>query len=360
MMRCRRAACCRNAALHALLAYLAASIPGLVSAVTLPESPVLRRERVAAVAEAKSGHIDAGIAQLERMHREDPDASYVTADLIVLLRIAGRNERIAVLTRNLAPAAVPNYARAAWAGALRDEKRFARARAVLDGYEAHMGPSVQVLYAMITLEGGAPKAAIRLLPDPRAPGLDAKDLADMAYVLRRAGDPAGALSRSEQALMRDRDMPQALREEAFALADLGASDLAWNKIRRHRSLFSLKFRNRLRADATALRIRNARRERRRMDDLHRYPERNLPLIAVLRQLDADQIVFRHDPAQKQRTDYERIAVLRDLGRMREAVEEFESLPQRPRTAGSVAMRTIPPYVRHAAADANAAIRHPRR
>ena len=337
---------------------LGLAVPCGGAAVTPEESPALHRERVAAVATAKAGHLNAAIAQLARLHQENPGAPYVTADLIVLLRMAGRNAQIAVLTRRLDPAAVPDYARAAWAGALRDEKRFARARVVLAGRATRLGPSVQVLYAMITLEGGAPKAAVGLLPDHRTPGLGAEDLADMAYVLRRAGDPVAALSRSEQALMRGGDMPQALREEVFALSDLGAVGLAWNKARQHEAWFSPAFRDRLRADATAARIRDARRERRRLDDLHRYRIRNRPLLAVLRRIDANRIAFAQDPAQELRTRYDRIAVLRDLGRMRDAVAEFEALPQHPATANAVTLRAIPPYVRQAAADAYAAVRRP--
>ena len=339
---------------------LAVAASGGQAAVPSAESPALHRERVAAVAAAKAGALATGIAQLERLHRDNPGASYVTADLIVLLRVAGRNERIAVLTQRLDPDALPDYALPAWAGALRDERLFARARAVLAGRATRLGPSVQVLYAMITLEDGAPKAAVRLLPDPRARGLGAEDLADMAYVLRRAGDPAGSLSLSEQALMRGGAVPQALREEVFALSDLGAAGLAWDKARQHEALFSPEFRDRLRADATASRIRDARRERRRLDDLHRYGARNGPLIAVLRRIDADRVAFAHDPAQELRTRYERIAVLRDLGRMPEAVADFESLPQHPATASAATLRAIPPYVRQAAADAYAAVRRPHR
>ena len=335
-----------------------AAASGGRAAVMPAELPALHRERVAAVAAAKAGNLAAGIARLERLHQDHPDAPYVTADLIVLLRVAGRNPQIAALTQHLDPATVPDYALPAWAGALRDERQFARARAVLVGRAARLGPSVQVLYAMITLEAGAPKAAAQLLPDRTTRGLGAEDLADMAYVLRRAGDPAGSLSLSEQALMRGGATPQALREEVFALSDLGAAGLAWEKARQHAALFSPAFRDRLRADATAVRIRDARRERRRLDDLHRYGIRNRPLVVVLGRIDADRVAFAHDPAQELRTRYERIAVLRDLGRMREAIADFESLPQHPATASAARLRTIPPYVRQAAADAYAAARRP--
>ncbi len=315
------------------------------------ESPSLLQARQAAVSIAKNGHLDAGITQLQQLHQANPDDGQVTADLIVLLRLAGKNQAIILLTQNLKPADLPPYALMDWAQALRDGKQFARARSVLANKCHTLGYPAQILYAMTTLESGDPKAAVVALPDRHAAGLRAVDLANMAYVWRRAGNPAMGLSLSEQALRLTAHNPQALREEVFALSDLGAASLALKKTQQSPTLFTPEAMNKLIADVTTVRIRDAVQERRRLDDLYRYTERDIPLRETLKSLHTNRMAFSQDATQELRTRYDQIYVLRTLELMPQAIAEFESLPQHPTTAHNAELRTIPGYVRRAAADA---------
>ncbi|MHB8920949.1 MAG: poly-beta-1,6 N-acetyl-D-glucosamine export porin PgaA [Halothiobacillus sp.] len=339
--------------LSLLLVSYAALLPA--SAV---ESSSLFQERQAAVSMAKNGHLDAGITQLQQVHESNPTDAYVTADLIVLLRLAGKNQAIILLTQNLKPDDLPTYALMDWAQALRDEKQFARARSVLAGQRYALGYPAQILYAMTTLESGDPKAAVVALPDRHTAGLRAVDLANMAYVWRRAGNPAMGLSLSEQALRLTAGNPQALREEVFALSDLGAASLALKKAQQSPTLFTSEAMNKLIADVTTVHIRDAVQERRRLDDLYRYTERNIPLQETLKSLHSNRIAFSQDATQELRTRYDQIHVLRKLELMPQAVSEFEALPQHPISADAATLRGIPNYVRQAAADAYLYLHHP--
>jgi poly-beta-1,6 N-acetyl-D-glucosamine export porin PgaA len=342
----------------------------LMSAVTLNtvqagEPTAVTQARQAAVALAKNGQPAAGIAELQQLHRAHPNDAFVTADLIVLLRLAGNNAQIATLTQHINPNTMPSYAILDWARALRDEKQFALAQQVLANQRQALGLPAQILYAMVAQEAGAPKVALAALPDRHAAGLTAVDLANMAYVYRRAGNPTLGLSLCEQALRLAPNNPQALREEVFALSDLGAATLALNKARAHLNLFAPDAINRLAADVTAAHIRDAVQERRRLDDLYRYKERDIPLEATLKTLQAtlatlkaNGVALTAEPALLLRTRYDQIYVLRKLELMHEAVAEYEALPQHPTTASDAELAKIPPYVRNAAADAYLATRHP--
>ncbi len=342
----------------------------LMSAVTLPaaqadESKPVAQARQAAVALAKKGQSAAGIAELQQLHRAHPDDVYVTADLIVLLRLAGDNAQISLLTQNLDPSSIPSYAILDWARALRDEQQFARAQQVLVNQRQALGLPAQILYAMAALEGGSNQVALAALPDRRAAGLTAVDLANMAYVYRRAGNPTLGLSLCEQALRLSPNNPQALREEVFALSDLGSATLALNEARAHLNLFAPDAMNRLAADVTTVHIRDAVQERRRLDDLYRYKERDVPLEATLKTLQetlatlkANGVTLTAEPALLERTRFDQIYVLRKLELMPQAVTEYEALPQHPTTASAAELAKIPPYVRNAAADAYLYTRRP--
>lgn len=330
------------------------------TAIAAAESRPLTAARAQAVADAKSGHLDRGIAALTRLHQAHPTDALITADLIVLLRLAGQNAQIVALTHKTVPSTVPDYAVLDWVRALRDQKAFARARTILAPRRDRLGPKAQILYAMMTVEARLPKLAIAALPPLDTPGLSATDMANMAYVYRKAGDPTHALTLAYRALGQTPDNPHALREQVFALSDSGAAHLAWDKAQRHASLFNPDALNRLRADATTIDIRHAVHERDRLEDQHRYAQRNVPLKRVLADLKTNRQHFAKDPIRELRTRYDLVYVLRTLEKMQAAVDTYEALPQHPERANQTVLRTIPSYVRQAAADAYLYLHHPNR
>lgn len=328
---------------------------GIASAAELTS---LMKARINAVAAAKAGHLDEGITRLDALHRSNPKDVYITADLIILLRLAGRNQQIAELTRKMNPDDIPDYARMDLARALRDEKQFERARTILANHQKALGLTGQILYAMVTLESHHPKEAVAALPNRHAKGLTTVDLANMAYVYRRAGQPEMALSLTQQALHRSPDNPHVLRENIFALSDLGAAKLALARAQKHRQLFSPEFICQLQANVTSNDISEAVKDRRRLENLYRYKERNLPLEVTLAELDKNRQAFKPYPKLELQTRYDQIYVWRQLDLMKQAVRAFEALPQHPATADATALKSVPAYVRIAAADAYLYLKHP--
>lgn len=323
------------------------------------ETAGLTQQRAQAVANARDGHIDRGIVELMHLRQLHPDDPLVTADLIVLMRLAGQNAQIAKLTEHTDPRTIPNYAVIDWARALRDSKEFTRARGILAPRLTDLGPKGAILYAMITVESGLKYPAVIALPKTSTPGLSPTDLADMAYVQRKAGDPIEALKLAYLALSRADQNPHAFRELVFALSDSGAANLAWKKAQERPSLFKNDALNRLRADVATVEIRNAVHERRRLDDDFDYAQRDIPLKRALSTLKKNQQRFAEDKPQALRTQYDRVYVLRTLEMMQAAIDTYESLPQKPETATKAKRIAIPSYVRRAAADAYLYRHHPR-
>lgn len=335
---------------------------GLLFGLPLPgrTPPPWEAARLQAVAQARHGEMTAGIAALEGLHQAHPGDPMVIGDLVVLLRLAGRNRDIVALTSDLPLSALPDYALLDWARALRDEHQYARAAQGLESRWQALGLPGRILDAMLLLEAGRPSEAAVRLPSRHTPGLRPVDLSDMAYVERRLGHPARALATCQEALASAPDDPHVLREEVFALSDLEASSLAMSVARAHLGLVDEATRQRLSADAAASQIRMALQERSRLEDARAFGLRQQPLLQALADLRAHLATFPAGSPQALRTRYDEIFALRGLGRMGEAIAAYEALPQHPRQADPGVLRTIPFYVRHAAADAYADLHHPRK
>lgn len=325
---------------------------------TAMEPASLTEARTSAVAVAKAGHLQEGISRLLALHRSHSEDSFITADLIVLLRLAGQNRQIATLANQVNTNKIPDYARMDLARALRDEKQFEQARTVLAHHTKAFGLPGQILYAMVTLEAGHPKKAIAALPSAHAKGLRAIDLTDMAYIWRRAGYPEKALTLSERALKIKPGMEQGIRERVFALSDMGAEVLALKSAKQYANFFSKPELNRLQATVTAYQIRDAVAQRKMLENHYRYDVRNQPLMHTLTELKNDRTQFKGDPSALLHNRYDMIYTLRELDLMHQAIAEFQSLPIRLTSSGSGELNKIPAYVRIAAADAYLYLHHP--
>lgn len=326
--------------------------------VIAPDAPALQKQRWQAVDLAKAGQLNAGIQQLETLATAHPTDPWITADLIVLLRRAGQNAAISQRTLTLQSSQIPSYAWIDWAKALRDEKQFVRAKTVLAPYANQLSLDGKILYAMILAEAGDFKAALAALPDRHTPKLTATNLANMAYVSRLAGKPQQGLADTEQALAMDPNNHPAWREQVFALSALQAADRAQTTALKHADWFSQQELDLLRANVATQQIRLGYNERRRLDSMHRYAERDILLERALASLQANRVAFVHNPALLLRTRYDEIYVLRELRRWHEAVTEFESLPSRPRQLNETELQVIPAYVRTAAAESYHALHNP--
>lgn len=318
----------------------------------------VKQLRLEAVALSKQGQQEQSISALLDLHRQHPNNPWITSDLIVLLRVAGRNQEIALLTQNTEPDTIHQYAWIDWAAALRDERQYARAQNVLSGGRAQkLGVVGLILYATLAVEASDTTTALRSLPSEQIITLSSNNLAGMAYVQRRAGHPIAALRLTERALRLDHNNRAAIREQVFALLALRATNKALSELDLHKGYFTTAEREQIIADKTTAEIRNALNERRRLDRIPRYSERNLALDSALKQLQTNLREFS-TPHLLLITRYDEIYVLSELQRMHDAIQQYEALPQDPASAPIEVLRNIPPYVRIAAANAYFSIRQP--
>jgi len=338
----------KNRAGTALLAIGIMFSPATLAA----ELSAAKVKREQAVQAARDGHIDQAIEQLRKLHRQFTADQYITADLIILLRRAGRNAEAVSLTRYLSTSDLPDYAALAWAGALRDQHQFERARLVLEAHKHHLTAKGKIFFAMVTSEAGQRKKALGLLPAPGTKGLDATDLAHMAYVHRSAADPATALQLCTLALGRDHHNPLARKEQIYALSDLGADNLALDLAEQNGTLIPPDQQNRLRANLAAANIQGALHERRMLEGQNRFKLRNRPLKKALAEIEQNLRTFPPGSKEELRSRYDHILVLRELDRMSATIAAYEKLP--------TPEARIPPYVRRAAADAYLALKHPKK
>ncbi|HEY4714667.1 MAG TPA: hypothetical protein VIH30_10565, partial [Aquirhabdus sp.] len=140
-------------------------------------------QREQAVISARSGKLDEAINSLNQLHLQYPSDVPVVADLVVLLRQAGRNSEIQQLTQNQSIATFPKYAVIPWISALRDLRLYTDAQRLLKETQGKFGVKGQILYALVSVEANQPHVALAALPAIDST-LDATDLAQIAYVFR--------------------------------------------------------------------------------------------------------------------------------------------------------------------------------
>lgn len=317
--------------------------------------PAVTLQREQAVMIARSGQLNEAIQHLQQLHVQHPSDVRVVADLVVLLRQAGRNSEIPQLTQQQTIQNFPQYAVMPWIAALRDLHLYTDALRLLKELQSKdphgkFGVKGQILYALVSAEAGQFQEALAALPVVDAT-LDATDLAQMAYVSRLAKKPAQALSFSQLARSKDPNHALAIQESVYALSNLSAIDAAYQLASAHPTLFPLQTINQLRADRTVLQLRDAVSERERLDGSRRFAVRNQPLTDVLAAIDENLKIFPPQSAQYRRTQFDRIYVLRLLNRMPETITAYTQL--------TVPADQIPTYVQRAAADAYLADHQPK-
>ncbi|WP_372591481.1 poly-beta-1,6 N-acetyl-D-glucosamine export porin PgaA [Guyparkeria sp.] len=306
-------------------------------------------QRLEAVALAGEGQLDEGLERLQALDARHPDRPRILADLIILWRQAGENDAIVRRTTGLRPTDVPDYAHVSWAGALRDAGQFERAALVLDASRHRLGTSARVLHGVVLAESGDTPAAITALETIDPLPDSAEDLALMAYGMRLAGRPRDGLALANRARDLDPDHRLARQEQLLALWQLGAAERALAGVRAEPALLEEDIRWQIEADAIAAEIRQAMDRHDRLLTDGRPHEARAPLVDALERLEDFLDRTPSDHPQHQRAAHDRVALLRELERMPEAVAAWEALPP---------AASRPPFARRAAADAYLAERRP--
>jgi biofilm PGA synthesis protein PgaA len=270
-------------------------------------------------------------------------------DLVTLLQQAGHSAEAVAVWEMAHPASPPGYALAAMVRAYRDQRQSERAEMLArDGLRRFPAdPLWPVLLGLVLADAGRGDEALAVLAAPaaaRAPILER--LLAQAYAARRANRPFDSLRYYADAMRRDPASAEARRgmqETLLAIrAPWGAAAVAAPPAPAEQML--RKQPAPLAADLAAAEIRWGEVDR-PYDRTRRFDGTDRALADIDRLLAANP-----DGAVATQLRLDRIIALRDRVRMDEAVAEADRL-----SAAGVA---LPPYVRHAMADALLYLRRP--
>ena len=323
---------------------------------------VIRAKRDQAALAARAGKLGTAISQLEQLSLQAPRDYATKADLIVLLRQAGRNEQVRQMTSSLPVDAMPDYAFMPWIAALCDTGAYGRAellalqlkqrlrqQPVTNGELSEQ--NLDIYLAMIRVESGQKQAARRTVNAISRNHLSAGQYAQLAYVYRELGDSLTCLSHTDMALSMQPDHPLALQQMIAALSDIGASTRAYDIAHKFPEVFPAAQLAGLRSSAVLQQMKDAVAEHARLAGLEQQAAAFAALDRSLR--DADD-VLQHlavDDPQYMRLQYDYMHMLRLRERMPEVLAVYQQL-------SSGEQQRSPDYVRRAVADAYLALQQP--
>ncbi len=324
----------------------------------------IQQKREQAVLAAKSGKLTEAIGQLEQIALQAPDDQYVKADLIVLLRQAGRNPQISQITMKQPAELLPDYALMSWIAALRDTQAYDRAELLLVKLKQRFrqqatelcelsDQNLDIYLAMIRAESGQKQAAKNTVNAVSRQYLSADQYAQIAYVYLLIGDPINSLNHTESALAINPDHPLAIQQMVAALADMGASSRAYKIAQQHRSFFSIEELQRLQADTVIAQLKDGVAEQVRLERLGQHAKGRDILDFSILSIEQLMSIFGPKSPQYMRLKYDYIYALRTRERMPDALKEYERLNEEQQ-------QHAPPHTRQAVADAYLNQKQPQR
>lgn len=326
------------------------------------QADTLRQKREQAVLAARAGKLIEAISQLEQLALQAPKDMAVKADLIVLLRQAGRNQQINDIGRTLLPDDMPDYALMPWIAALRDTQAYGRAELLILKLKQRLrvkpgsikGVSEQnldIYLALVRVESGQKQAARRTVNALSRKRLSADQYAQIAYIYRQLDDPLTCLNYTDIALSMDADNHLALQQMVAALTDIGASTRAYDIASQYPALFPPALLLRLHSDTVVLQLKDAVSEYNRLSAQGQAAQGRILLDSSLRRIEQALASLPQDNPQHLRLSYDYVYGLRVRERMQDVITAFQQLmPEQQQQA--------PAYVRRALADAYLALQQP--
>lgn len=326
------------------------------------------QQREQAVQLAKQGQVQVGTSTLKQLHKQYPQDAKVTADLIILLRLAGDNAAIARLTsnENLNPQLVAAYAYTAWLGALRDQKRAEQAFNIAqqiyklndsDNKEAQP-PFDQWYYLTLAAEAGRTDVAQQLVNElKQLGGLTAAQHAQLAYAQRLSGNWQQAFDESKQALALQPNHRLALEQQFAALRSLNQPHAAYQLASQHPDIFSADTIYPIQAEVLNSNLQSALKQKEVLEAQGKYPQAWQLVEANLQALKQVLNELNVTPSSKALPEYASIFndylyLLRVQEYMPKVVAQYESL--------SLAKQfQLKPYAKNAVADAYLALKKPK-
>ncbi len=346
----------------------------------------VNQQREQAVQLAKQGNLANGIDTLKQLHVHYPQDAKVTADLIILLRLAGRNAEIVNLTNSekldSQVEAMPSYAYTAWLGALRDQKQakqafdiaqqvytlsgktpFHKAKSISAANATNtVNPADTVAsipfdtwyYATLATEAGRRDVVQQLLTTLEQGNLTAAQYATLAYIQRLSGNWQQSISSSKQALAIDPKQRLALEQQFVALRSSNQIAAAYQLANDHSDIFPSTSILSVKVDLLSLNLQAALKQKEVLEAQGKYPQAWQLVEANLQALKQVLNELNVTPSSKALPEYASIFndylyLLRVQEYMPKVVAQYESL--------SLAKQfQLKPYAKNAVADAYLALK----
>lgn len=348
----------------------------------------VNQQREQAVQLAKQGNLANGIDTLKQLHVHYPQDAKVTADLIILLRLAGHNAEIVNLTNNekldSQVNAIPSYAYTAWLGALRDQKQakqafdiaqqvytlsgktpFNKAKSISAANATNTVNPVDTVasipfdtwyYATLAAEAGRRDVVQQLLTTLEQGNLTAAQYATLAYIQRLSGNWQQSISSSKQALAKDPNQRLALEQLFVALRTTNQVGAAYQLANQHPDIFSATTILPVKLEVLSLNLQIALKQKEQLETQGNYQQAHQLIDNNLLALKQSLNELSVNPANKKLPEYESIFndylyVLRVQERMAEVVAQYEQL-------SLTEQFQMKPYAKNAVADAYLALKKP--
>lgn len=320
--------------------------------------------RQQAVTLASQQQFEPALAILNQLHQQNPDDANITADLIVVLRKAGRNADIVQLGRQEQLATklqkLPDYAYKSWLDALRDQRQFQSAfdiaQQINDQAEkqsGHTSPIDPWYYATLAAEAGQTAVVQQLLPALQQGQLNADHYAQLAYIQQLCGLSQQAVMSSQQALALNPRQRLALEQQFVALKNLNRIDQAYALALQHPDIFLASSVWPVKADWLSQNLQAALKQKEVLESQGQYQQARQLIdqnILALRQA-LDQLDKSREEYPPLLNDY--LYALRVNERFLELIQQYQQL--------SVSEQfQLQPYAKQAVADAYLARKQPQK
>lgn len=320
--------------------------------------------RQQAVKLASQQQFEPALATLKQLHEQSPDDANMTADLIVVLRKAGRNADIVQLSRQEKLQTklqnLPAYAYKSWLDALRDRRQFQYAFDIAqqinrqtDPLPNHIAPLDPWYYATLAAEAGQTAVVQQLMPSLQQGQLNADQYAQLAYIQQLSGLSQQAVMSSQQALALNPQQRLALEQQFVALKNLNRIDAAYALALQHPDIFSASTVWPLKADWLSQNLQAALKQKDALEAQGQYQQARQHIdqnILALRQA-LDQLDKSSEQYPPLFNDY--LYALRVNERFAELIQQYQQL--------SVSEQfQLQPYAKQAVADAYLARKQPQK
>lgn len=202
------------------------------------ETVALKASREKAVVLVRQGQVDQGMSLFHSLIAEYPDDQIVLADYLTLRFQAQKfNQDDMPLLQRIQPKQFPEYAQIPVVQGLRDQQQFSLALDWLKKFELYnKSVQLQVLKGVLYAELNQPEDAIRTLKGVPLDQLNADELMQVSYAYRMSGKPIESLNAAGLAYKQAPESTRVQEEYFYALIDSGGLSEASQFLKSHPSL----------------------------------------------------------------------------------------------------------------------------